>query len=1189
MSRLLRVALYSLLALYVVVVLGISALRFWIVPQLDRWREPIQQQLSMVLGTPIEFTRITGSWKGLYPSVELYSLKWGETAQNGAKFAVPYAKFTLSWSTLLDGRVNFKDIELSGTQLLIRRDADAQIYINEIALEKEGLGSTSTSNENVSSALDWLMQQPRVHILDSQIQWQDDLRNHAPVHAQGLNLRMQASPQGYQLRLEQDSQSSDILVLVDLERTAQHKQVGLAQFSGRFYARLGGDTVSRWAESLMLPDEWTFALRQSQVWLDIHEGTVETMQLDTELDDVQLTVAGQAVQAQQLHTSLRGSWQSVDELVRGKAVDPASEGVGVDIVAQNVDIDGGGVWQEALSFHHASAQVRWVNNQLHLDSLHINSTDFDLTTRGIWQASDQSEWGQLRLVGDIEQLQLSALHAYFPQLIDQDVRRWLAHSLVAGQLSQGKFVLVGDMEAFPFNREPERGYFYVGGAIDKATVDYAQGFNQQPSWPAVSQASGYLYIQRAGLFANFQQAQVQISPDHPVQAQHIDVAIPDMASSATLSINAKTEGRAADYLRLFTHSPLGGLLNHHLDQVSGEGKWQVPLQLHIPLYDPDQTTVSGHIHMHDSSLQLWPELPPLSQLTGHLGFSERGVYSDDLSGRWLGHPISLRDRLEKGKSGLIVDATVDTTQLKGYVEPELLTSMSGQTNAVLNISFNDSGQLLLSATSALEGMAITLPEPLAKPAEQSLPLALSWEPAEQASDYRLKASLGHRIKAELLYAGEGRQDKIDGFYAGALSNQKTIHVPESGLDIDLQYPALNFDKWYERLRLFSDSSNQAASLNWPQLRRLRIQSHDSVMLGMPFTQLTLTAHQPAKQRWRVDISSTEVAGNMQWLVNEQGELDGALNTRLQRLVLWEPDPTSPKAAADVNAVHDDTDWFDGELRLPELSVQIDQLRVGGLNLGHVQATGHGVDSQSSWRLSELTMDSPGLQLRGEGLWQLSGSERGLGLDARIQVDDLGQYFDFAGKPELMQAGRGEILTRLNWKRLPWSLNLENLEGEIHVDLNKGRLNRIQSRSARLLELLSLQSVGRLASLDLNLAALTREGFPFDKIMGTLHLNNAVLSTEEYSVLGPVGAIVIEGDVGLKSEQINVDAVVVPKVDISGAAVAAGIVMNPLLGVGAFITQWLMQSPLSEAMTLRYQVTGDWSEFHVTEKPIAVAP
>src|SRR5690606_32539826 len=222
MSRLLRVALYRWLALYVIVVLSISALRFWVVPQLDRWREPIQQQLSMALGTPIEFTRITGSWKGLYPSVELYSLRWGEAAQNKANFIVPYAKFTLSWSSLLDGHVNFKNIELSGAELLIRRDADARVFINEIALENEGLGSSSTSNDNVSSALDWLMQQPRVHILNSHIQWQDDLREHAPVHTQGLNLRMHANPQGYQLRLEQGGQSSDILVLADLERTAEH-------------------------------------------------------------------------------------------------------------------------------------------------------------------------------------------------------------------------------------------------------------------------------------------------------------------------------------------------------------------------------------------------------------------------------------------------------------------------------------------------------------------------------------------------------------------------------------------------------------------------------------------------------------------------------------------------------------------------------------------------------------------------------------------------------------------------------------------------------------------------------------------------------------------------------------------------------------------------------------------------------
>ena len=61
-----------------------------------------------------------------------------------------------------------------------------------------------------------------------------------------------------------------------------------------------------------------------------------------------------------------------------------------------------------------------------------------------------------------------------------------------------------------------------------------------------------------------------------------------------------------------------------------------------------------------------------------------------------------------------------------------------------------------------------------------------------------------------------------------------------------------------------------------------------------------------------------------------------------------------------------------------------------------------------------------------------------------------------------------------------------------------------------------------------------------------------------------------------------NAVVVPKLDVSGAAIAAGVVVNPLLGVGAFLTQWLMQSPLSEAMTLRYSVDGDWNDLRIQE-------
>src|SRR5690606_4932633 len=96
------------------------------------------------------------------------------------------------------------------------------------------------------------------------------------------------------------------------------------------------------------------------------------------------------------------------------------------------------------------------------------------------------------------------------------------------------------------------------------------------------------------------------------------------------------------------------------------------------------------------------------------------------------------------------------------------------------------------------------------------------------------------------------------------------------------------------------------------------------------------------------------------------------------------------------------------------------------------------------------------------------------------------------------------------------------------------------------------------------------------------VNNGMMSTNDYRVIGPVGTIVIGGTIDLMSELLDLQAVVVPNLDISGAAVAAGIAVNPIVGVGAFLTQWLLQGPLAKAMTVQYQIDGPWSEPRIKE-------
>src|SRR5690606_15270114 len=151
---------------------------------------------------------------------------------------------------------------------------------------------------------------------------------------------------------------------------------------------------------------------------------------------------------------------------------------------------------------------------------------------------------------------------------------------------------------------------------------------------------------------------------------------------------------------------------------------------------------------------------------------------------------------------------------------------------------------------------------------------------------------------------------------------------------------------------------------------------------------------------------------------------------------------------------------------------------------------------------------------------------------------------------------------LAWRNMPWEFELEDLSGALSFDLEKGSFSSVESRSAKLLELLSLQSLKRIAKRDLNPKGVAGQGFTFDHLLGDLALKDGNLHTDNYRVIGPAATIVIEGNVDLTDEHFDLRAAVVPNLDVSGAAVAAGVAINPIVGVGAFIAQLLLQQPIA---------------------------
>src|SRR5690606_19266150 len=113
--------------------------------------------------------------------------------------------------------------------------------------------------------------------------------------------------------------------------------------------------------------------------------------------------------------------------------------------------------------------------------------------------------------------------------------------------------------------------------------------------------------------------------------------------------------------------------------------------------------------------------------------------------------------------------------------------------------------------------------------------------------------------------------------------------------------------------------------------------------------------------------------------------------------------------------------------------------------------------------------------------------------------------------QAVSGGQGYVEGTVTWNNLPWQFQKSDLQGQLNVKLEKGRLSSVNSRSARLLELLSLQSLQRILSFEANPEGAFAQGFPFDLVEGSVQVQSGVMSTNNFRINSPVGAISLGGD------------------------------------------------------------------------------
>jgi len=180
----------------------------------------------------------------------------------------------------------------------------------------------------------------------------------------------------------------------------------------------------------------------------------------------------------------------------------------------------------------------------------------------------------------------------------------------------------------------------------------------------------------------------------------------------------------------------------------------------------------------------------------------------------------------------------------------------------------------------------------------------------------------------------------------------------------------------------------------------------------------------------------------------------------------------------------------------------------------------------------------------------------------------------------MARGSGSMSAQVSWRGLPYTLDLASLSGKVELALDKGQFLKAEPGIAKLLGVLSLQSLPRRVTLDFR--DIFSEGFAYDTIRAHAAITNGVAHTDDFKMNGVNATVVIAGDADLAHETQRLQVVVVPKLDAGAASLLYGLAVNPAVGLGVFLTQLLLKDPLSKVLAYQYEVTGTWADPQVAK-------
>ena len=836
-----------------------------------------------------------------------------------------------------------------------------------------------------------------------------------------------------------------------------------------------------------------------------------------------------------------------------------------------------------LEFDQASGILEWkktkTNWEISGKKVQLDNKDLSSNFSAAYLLNGPKEADFLTLDINFARAAMPQIHRYLPIAMHAETKAFLAKAFSTGEVKNGILHIKGNPTEIPYAK-PQTGEFSANlPIVNAALIPDPLLPSNEGKWPSFSAVNGLVTIQQSKLDIAIEQAKYKA-----VTLQKFTASIGNMsAAKPMLQIKGEAQGDLAQMFEYLQPTPV--LIDH--DQLSKNLKVSGPavlkLDLQIPFATDDATLIDAELILNQNRSQ-WDNFPPLENIRGTLRWRDEKAEFEDVYANFVGGTVKIISSVDKANKKLFtLSGNANSGAIKTYLTTNNLT-----TNPFLNAlsgKFNYTGTIAATKLATdfnlnldLQNLGFSVPAPFKKEIGTTMQAVIN---VHSTSNSKTKphivdwsGRIGDLISAQgSLTDGEPSRQSIG---VGVLAPK-----PTNGINIDLQLSELDVDSWQTFLN--NTAGNEMANSNALGLKdaaigQINAQIKNFIFLNRTWPELNITAG--AKNNNLITrIDSPALAGQVDLQLNSASGKPNRVSGKLNYLHV----PPENAATLPVNSAINVTNQAlmpvsnQKKIRLlPDIDLTIDDFTwaKGQLGVATLKASNQG----DRFQIDSFIVSNPEAKVKINGKWfdvAQEGNEH-TSLDVEADISNLGVIISRWGNPNQIEGGMGKLAAKLDWQGSPFKPQWSSIAGQLDIDLSNGRLLEVDTGAVQLLNVLSLQSLLKFASFNevRTVRNLTDKGTAFNRITSTFNIRNGVARTNQFNMELNQARLLMSGLISIPNQTQDLRVTIFPTLDATSGALAL-FAINPIVGLGALVGQYLLTNQINKAMQSDYLIQGSW--------------